>query len=163
MIVSCSQCRTCCAKQFNARPLTADRFAVLRGRKRQEKSTNPALSSVSQWIRVIRKMQIQPLTGQLPRCSPGSSVCKMAKEPGWASELLPSECRRAPLLPRGRCLPCRDMTIPVQREGTKTRSPFLALKPPPTSTLHSPVLSGSKVDKISRKRAQCTPYCETGT
>lgn len=140
MIISSSQCWTCCAKQFNACPLIEDHSAVLKGRNRQEKSTSPALLSVSQWIRVIRKMQIRPLAGQLPCCSPGSSVCRMAKEPCWTSELLLPELRRAPFLPQGHHLPCGEVTIPIQRERTKTQSPFLALKPPPTSTLHSPVL-----------------------
>lgn len=100
MIISCSQCWTCCLKQFDACPLTADHLAILRARKRQEKSRSLALSSVFLRIRVMRKMQICLLPGQLLCCcSPGSSVCRMAKDPGWAPELLPCTSHALRLLP----------------------------------------------------------------
>lgn len=82
-------------------------------------------------------MQIRPLMGQLPHCSPRSSICRMAEEPGQASELLLSECHHAHLPPQGHRLTSGEMTILLQKEGTKIQSLFLALK---LSTLHLPVL-----------------------
>lgn len=126
MIISCSQCWTCCLKQFDACPLTAHHLAVLRARKRQEKSTSLALSLTFLWIRVMRKMQICLLPGQLP-----------------SRELSLQNGQRARLSSRAAAvhLPCLGIvTCPSIGKRTKPSPYILALQPSPTWTVHSPVL-----------------------
>lgn len=80
MIVSCSRFWTCCAKQFNACPLIADHFAVLKGEKKKEKmrSTSPARWLILLWIGMIRVRQIWPPVGTLLYCFAWSSECRRA-------------------------------------------------------------------------------------
>lgn len=149
MIISYSQCWTCCLRQFDACPLTAHHLAIERGRKRRQ-------------VQALHYHQLFCEFGWWEKCR---FVCfqenyavtlqgaQSAEWPKSQAEL--QSCCHAPLM-------SWDCYLTIHRGENKTQSLHLGIETISYSYCSFSSLD-SKVDKTSRKWAQHSPSCSKGT
>lgn len=126
MIISCSRRWTCCAKQFNACPLIADHFAVLKKKKKRKIQAlhYHQFHCEFEWSEKCRFDHL------LEHCPVAFGRAGFAEGPRSHTELQ-SWFLSCP----GSSSAQGEVTILIQSKGPKSSLPFWHLKQPPISIL----------------------------